>query len=50
MIFELNDEQLAMQKMAREFAENEIMPYARDLDENEEFPWEILKTACCRVA
>ena len=43
MIFELNDEQTAMQKMAREFAENEIMPYARDLDENEEFPWEILK-------
>lgn len=43
MIFELNEEQIAIQKMAREFAEKEIMPYARELDEKEEFPWEILK-------
>ena len=43
MIFELNEEQMAIQKMARDFAEKEIMPYARDLDEKEEFPWEILR-------
>ncbi|MGI6328721.1 MAG: acyl-CoA dehydrogenase family protein [Dethiobacteria bacterium] len=43
MIFELNEEQIAIQKMARDFAEKEIMPYARDLDEKEEFPWEILR-------
>ncbi|MGI6328713.1 MAG: acyl-CoA dehydrogenase family protein [Dethiobacteria bacterium] len=39
----LNEEQIAIQKMARDFAEKEIMPYARDLDEKEEFPWEILR-------
>ncbi len=43
MIFELNDEQIAIQKMAREFAENEIVPFARDLDEREEFPSDILR-------
>lgn len=43
MIFELNEEQIAIQKTARDFAEKEIMPYARDLDEKEEFPWEILR-------
>lgn len=43
MQFELNDEQKAYQQMAREFADKEITPYARELDENEEFPWEILK-------
>lgn len=43
MEFELNSEQKAYQQMAREFAEKEIIPYARELDEKEEFPWEILK-------
>ena len=43
MQFELNSEQKAYQQMAREFADKEITPYARELDENEEFPWEILK-------
>lgn len=43
MQFELNSEQKAYQQMAREFADKEIIPYARELDENEEFPWEILK-------
>ena len=40
---ELNIEQKEYQQMAREFADKEITPYARELDENEEFPWEILK-------
>jgi len=43
MEFELTSEQKAYQQMAREFAEKEIIPYARELDEKEEFPWEILK-------
>ena len=43
MQFELNSEQKAYQQMAREFADKEITPYARELDEKEEFPWEILK-------
>ena len=42
MQFTLNSEQEAFQKMAREFADNEMTPYARELDEKEEFPWEIL--------
>lgn len=43
MEFELTSEQKAYQQMAREFAEKEIIPYARELDEKEEFPCEILK-------
>ncbi len=43
MHFNINSEQETMQKMAREFADKEIAPYAGDLDENEEFPTEILK-------
>ncbi len=43
MIFALNSEQEAIQKMAREFTEKEIVPFAQDLDEKEEFPWEILR-------
>lgn len=43
MQFKLNNEQIVIQKMARDFADKEIMPYARDLDEKEEFPWDILK-------
>ncbi len=43
MHFYLTEEQLAYQKMAREFADKEITPFARELDEKEEFPWEILK-------
>lgn len=43
MHFQINSEQETMQKMAREFADKEIAPYARELDENEQFPTEILK-------
>jgi len=41
--FNLNSEQKTLQKMAREFADKEIIPYAQELDRKEEFPWEILK-------
>lgn len=43
MNFELNEEQKAVQKMVREFAEGEIAPMAQQLDEREEFPWEIVR-------
>jgi acyl-CoA dehydrogenase len=43
MQFQLNDEQEAYQKLARDFSDKEIAPFTRELDENEEFPWTILK-------
>jgi alkylation response protein AidB-like acyl-CoA dehydrogenase len=36
--FQLNDEQLQLKKMVREFAEQEIAPHVRKLDEAGEFP------------
>ncbi len=39
--FSLNDEQLAMQKMVREFAEKEIRPRAEEYHIPEEYPWDI---------
>jgi len=46
MDFELTDEQRAMQRLAREFARNEIQPIAMSLDlasATENFPWELVK-------
>ncbi|MBI2902301.1 MAG: acyl-CoA dehydrogenase [Candidatus Methylomirabilis oxyfera] len=43
MDFELNEEQKAVQKMVRDFAEREIAPVAQGLDEREEFPAEIVR-------
>lgn len=43
MDFELNEEQRAVQRMVREFAEREIAPVAQQLDEREEFPLEIVR-------
>ncbi len=43
MDFELSEEQRAIQSMVREFAEREIAPVARELDEREEFPVEIVR-------
>jgi len=43
MDFELSEEQGAIQKMVREFAEREIAPVAQALDEREEFPAEIVR-------
>ena len=40
MEFKLNEDQLDMQKMFREFAEKEVKPIAEDIDENERFPEE----------
>ncbi len=45
MDFELSEEQQAFQATAREFAAAEMMPHARDWDENEIFPVETLRRA-----
>ena len=39
----LNEEQLSIQKMVREFAKKEIAPKAAHYDHTEEFPWEIIR-------
>jgi len=43
--FTLTDEQKAMQELAHTFAEEEIRPVAAELDEREEFPWELVRKA-----
>jgi alkylation response protein AidB-like acyl-CoA dehydrogenase len=43
--FTLTDEQQAMRDLAHTFAEQEIRPVAADLDEREEFPWDLVKKA-----
>jgi alkylation response protein AidB-like acyl-CoA dehydrogenase len=45
MDFELSEEQRAFQALARTFAREEMMPFARDWDENEFFPVETLRKA-----
>ena len=43
MDFELSEEQKALQRMVREFAEREVAPVAQALDEREEFPADIVR-------
>lgn len=43
--FQVSDEQRQLQELAHLFAQNEIRPVAPQYDENEEFPWEVLKKA-----
>lgn len=45
MDFTLSEEQLALQALAREFAEKEMRPNASKYDEEESFPWEIMQKA-----
>jgi alkylation response protein AidB-like acyl-CoA dehydrogenase len=45
MDFQLSEDQLTVQKWAREFAESEIRPAAPEYDESEEFPWPVVKKA-----
>src|SRR3954447_17476639 len=45
MDFELSEEQRAIQGTAREFARVEMMPQAREWDENSTFPVETLRKA-----
>ena len=43
MDFNLSDQELAVQKLARDFAQKEIAPYIMKYDESQEFPMEIAK-------
>src|SRR5215831_1638088 len=43
--FNLSDEQCEIQALAHTFAEEEIRPVAAELDEREEFPWDLVKKA-----
>lgn len=43
MKLELNDQQIMIQKMVREFAEKEIAPFAAELDKKAEYPTKILQ-------
>jgi alkylation response protein AidB-like acyl-CoA dehydrogenase len=45
MDFILSEEQRAFQSTARQFARDEMMPHARDWDEGEVFPVEVLRKA-----
>lgn len=43
MDFNLSEQELAVQKLARDFAQNEIAPYIMEFDESQEFPMEIAR-------
>jgi alkylation response protein AidB-like acyl-CoA dehydrogenase len=43
--FSLTEEQKALRKMARDFAQNEMAPLAAEYDESGEFPWPIIEKA-----
>lgn len=45
MNLELNEEQKLLQKSVREFAETEVLPLAKELDETGHFPGELFKKA-----
>lgn len=45
MNFELNDEQKAYQKSARDFAQKELAPYASEWDQTKFFPRDVVKKA-----
>ena len=43
MDYFLNEEQEAIQEIARQIAEEKIVPVREELDETQEFPWDIMK-------
>lgn len=43
MDFAFSPEHLMARTLFSEFAENEVKPYAKEVDETEEFPWETVK-------
>jgi acyl-CoA dehydrogenase len=43
--FKLTDEQKMIQKLARDFAQNEIAPNAEHFDRTHQYPWPIIKKA-----
>ncbi|MHC1584709.1 MAG: acyl-CoA dehydrogenase family protein, partial [Candidatus Syntropharchaeia archaeon] len=45
MNFDLTEEQKMIKKMVREFAEKELAPKAKEIDESGEYPWENIRKA-----
>src|SRR5215217_2464203 len=43
MNFDLTDEQREIQRLARDFAHNEVAPVAEELDREKRFPYEIVQ-------
>ena len=43
--FQLSDEQRMIRDMARDFAQNEILPLAEEYDLSHEFPWPVVRKA-----
>src|SRR3954451_3868990 len=43
--FQLNEDQLTLQKWVHDFAEDVIRPAAAEFDEKEEFPWPVIQEA-----
>ena len=43
MNFELNEDQILLKEMVHNFADNEITPVAKSLEDKHEFPWALLK-------
>jgi acyl-CoA dehydrogenase len=43
--FQLSDEQRMIRDMARDFAQNEILPLAEEYDQSHEFPWPVIRKA-----
>jgi len=43
MLHVLSEEQELMRKVVREFVENEVAPYARQMDENDEYPYHLMR-------
>ncbi len=43
--FGLNDEQIEMQQLARDFARSEMLPVAEHYDQTHEYPWPVLRKA-----
>src|ERR671933_2942092 len=44
-MFELTDEQRAIQRLARDFADGEVRPIAEEIDREKRFPYEVIKKA-----
>jgi alkylation response protein AidB-like acyl-CoA dehydrogenase len=44
-MFDLTDEQAAIQRLARDFAEGEVKPIAEEIDRDHRFPYEVVEKA-----
>src|SRR3954468_19720091 len=44
-MFDLTDEQAAIQRLARDFAEGEVKPIAEEIDRDHRFPYEVIEKA-----